>query len=82
MKVLFILVSFFSFIFASVDINKANVKEFTTLKGIGKNKANSILEYRKKNCFKSINELIKVKGIGKKILEKNKENLTISECEK
>ena len=68
------------FLFASVDINTADTKELTTLKGIGKTKAEAIVNYRENNCFKSVNELSKVKGIGKKTVEKNKDDLTVSEC--
>ena len=82
MKVLFVLVSFFSFIFASVDINKADIKELSSLKGVGKVKAEAVIEYRTNHCFKSVDEIIKVKGIGKKILDKNKDNLIVSKCVK
>ena len=81
MKILMFLVLCFGLLFASVDINKATAKEFTTLIGIGVKKANQIIVFRKANgCFKSIDELTKVKGIGKKIVEKNRKNLTVSEC--
>lgn len=68
--------------FASVDINTASAKELTTLKGIGKAKAEAILRYRQEHCFKSIEDLTKVKGIGKKIVEKNANNITLSECKR
>jgi len=81
MKILMVLIFCFGLLFASVDINKATAKEFMTLTGIGVKKANQIVIFRKENgCFKSIDELTKVKGIGKKTVEKNRENLTISEC--
>ena len=66
--------------FASVDINTASVKELTTLKGIGKKKAEAIVAYRKTHCFESVGELTKVKGIGKKIVEKNKSEIIIGRC--
>ena len=68
--------------FASVDINTASAKELTTLKGIGKAKAEAILRYRQEHCFESIEDLTKVKGIGKKIVEKNANNITLSECKR
>ena len=50
----------------------------TTLKGIGKDRAVKIVEYREKNGpFKKIEDLMKVKGIGKKIFEKNKNLLSV-----
>jgi len=82
MKILMTLFLGIAFLFASVDINKATEKEFTTLKGIGAKKAKTIVDYRTSiKCFKSINELTKVKGIGKATVLKNKDNLTISKCE-
>ena len=55
--------------FASVDINKANQNELVALLGVGVKKAREIVIYRKTNgCFKSIDDLIKVKGIDEKIL--------------
>ena len=65
---------------AAVDINNASLKELTTLKGIGKKKAEAIMVYRKTYCFKSGDELIKVKGIGKKLLQKNKKEITVGKC--
>ncbi len=82
MKKIVILFLFITSIFASVDINNASVKELSTLKGVGAKKAKAIVEYRTKHCFKSIEDLTKVKGIGKKIIEKNKDDMIIGECKK
>lgn len=82
MKILAILVLGFSLMFGAVDINSASVKELTTLKGIGSKKAESIIAYRKTHCFKNIDELIKVKGIGEKFLQKNKKNIKVGPCKK
>ena len=67
-------------LFASVDINNASVKGLTTLKGIGQKKAEAIVSYRKDHCFQNIDELKKVKGIGKKIIEKNRSAIEIGKC--
>ena len=81
MKILLALFLCFGFVFASVDINKANEKDFASLKGVGDKKASMIVQYRKTNgCFKSVDDLSKVKGIGKKTIEKNRDELTISKC--
>ncbi len=81
MKILLSVLLFVSFLFASVDLNNANQKDFVTLKGIGDKKAEQIVTFRKTNgCFKSIDELAKVKGIGKKTVEKNRDNLILGEC--
>ena len=61
-----------------ININQADAKALTTLKGIGKDRAVTIVEYREKNGpFKKIEDLMKVKGIGKKLFEKNKHLLSI-----
>ena len=70
----------FSLVFGAVDINTADKKELITLSGIGKSKADAIIAYRTVNCFNSIDELAKVKGIGSKTIEKNADNLVVSEC--
>jgi competence protein ComEA len=80
-KMLLCFFIFVSFIFAKVDINKANANELTTLHGIGVKKATKIVTFREKNgCFSSIDDLKKVKGIGPKTLEKNRDNIILSEC--
>ena len=61
-----------------ININKADAKTLTTLKGIGKDRAVKIIEYREKNgLFEKIEDLMKVKGIGKKIFEQNKNILSV-----
>ena len=81
MKIIVLLLLGISFIFASVDINHASAKELTILKGIGTKKAQSIVTYRKEHkCFENIDELVKVKGISTKTLEKNRANLTATKC--
>ena len=65
--------------FAQVNINTANVEELDTLKGIGPAKAQAIVDYREKNGpFKFGEDLTKVKGIGPKIMEKIKDEISIS----
>ena len=59
-----------------VNINTATVEELKTLKGIGEKKAEAIIEYRKKNgSFKNKEELMKVRGIGKKLYESFQERV-------
>ena len=61
-----------------VNINKADVKTLATLKGIGKDRAQKIVEYREKNGpFQKPEDLMKVKGIGKKIFDQNKDFILI-----
>jgi len=67
-----------------VDINSANAMVISkTLKGIGIKKAKAIVAYREKNGkFKTVDDLAKVKGIGKKTIAMNKDKLTIGKEKK
>ena len=61
-----------------VNINTATVEELKTLKGIGEKKAEAIIEYRKQNgSFKNKEELMKVRGIGKKLYESFEERVVV-----
>lgn len=62
---------------AKVNINTATVEVLSTqLKGIGKAKAEAIVEWRQINGqFASLDDLDEVKGIGAGIIEKNKEKI-------
>lgn len=82
MKILAMLVIGITLVFGAVDINTAGKKELMNLKGIGAKKADAILEYREAKCFKNVNALKNVKGIGPKFIEKNKKNLEASRCKK
>ena len=82
MKFFILMIMAVSFVFASVDINNASIKELTTLKGVGAKKAQNIIEYRKLHCFKKVDDIVKVKGFGSKFLQKNKKNLKAGKCKK
>lgn len=54
-----------------IDINSASWVEWTQIEGIGEATANKIIADRDTNgAFKSIDDLLRVKGIGPKTLEK------------
>ncbi|MCI7411802.1 ComEA family DNA-binding protein [Helicobacter bilis] len=68
----------FSFLFAAVNINTASQKELMTLNGIGEAKAKAIIEYRTKNRFKKIEDIMQVKGIGQAIFDKIKKDIVVT----
>lgn len=61
-----------------VNINSATAKELQQLHGVGEKKALAIVEYRQQyGKFASVDDLQKVKGIGPKFIEKNRDRLAI-----
>ncbi|MGH8584553.1 MAG: ComEA family DNA-binding protein [Gammaproteobacteria bacterium] len=61
-----------------VDINTADAAALEVLDGIGPAKAAAIIAYREKNgLFKSVDDLILVRGIGEKTLEALRPSLTV-----
>jgi len=65
---------------SAIDINSASTSELITLHGIGPKKAEAIINYRATHCFKTVESIVEVKGIGKKTLEKNRANLKVGKC--
>jgi len=65
---------------APVNINTADATTLAiNIKGVGVKKAQAIIQYRKTNGpFKRVDDLVKVKGIGAKLLEKNRADLRIA----
>ena len=63
----------------TVDINRADLDQLATLPGIGEKIAERINAYREENGpFKSVDDLLNVKGIGPKMLEKIRPLITVS----
>ncbi len=61
-----------------INLNTAGVKGLQTLPSIGKVTAENIVAYRtEKGPFVSVEDLSKVKGIGKKTLEKIRQRVTL-----
>ena len=61
-----------------VSVNSGTKEELMMISGIGKVTAQNIIDYRNQHgLFQSIDDLIKVKGIGEKTLAKIREFLTL-----
>lgn len=65
---------------AKVNLNAADAETLRRdLFGIGAAKAKAIVAYRESNGpFTAVDELLEVKGIGKALLEKNRDRLVIN----
>lgn len=62
----------------AININTADVQELTKLKGVGVKKAEAIIAWREENGnFKTVDQLLEVKGIGEATLAQNRENIRI-----
>ena len=64
---------------APLNLNTASATELASLKGIGPAKAQAIVEHRDKNGqFKSVDDLKLVRGVGDKMLEQLRPQVTVS----
>lgn len=66
---------------APVNVNTADAAALAdSLDGIGESKARAIVEYRQQNgAFKSADELVNVKGIGLRTVEKNRDFIRLGD---
>lgn len=63
---------------AKVNINTASAAELEALKGIGPSKAEAIIKYREANgMFQNTGDIVMVKGIGEKLLEKISDEIEV-----
>jgi competence protein ComEA len=60
-----------------VNINNATAEQLERLPGVGPSRAEAIVELRRTHPFKKVDELSKVKGIGRKTLAKMRGYLTV-----
>jgi competence protein ComEA len=60
-----------------VNLNDANPDELERLPGVGPTRAKAIVEHRRAHPFHRIEDLTKVKGIGRKTFSKMRPYLTI-----
>jgi competence protein ComEA len=84
MKKIILLLSLFAVnaIAAPVNINTADAKTISeALSGIGQKKAEAIVKYREeKGLFKTAEDLTNIAGIGEKTVEKNKNDILLSDA--
>jgi len=77
-KIFALLMLLASLVFGVVNVNSANSAQLQTLNGIGPSKAQEILRYRKAHgAFKTVDELVNVKGIGIKTLQGMKTQVSV-----
>jgi len=62
---------------ARVNINSASADELASLPGIGPAKAKAIIDHRNGQPFRTPDDLRKVKGIGDKLFERVKDQITV-----
>ena len=61
-----------------ININTATVEELTQLKGVGEKLAAKIVDYRTQNePFKMVEDIMKVPGIGQKVLDNNIDRMSV-----
>jgi len=60
-----------------VNLNEATAAQLDLLPGVGAKAAQHIITWREKRAFKRIEELVRVKGFGKKRFLKLKPHLTL-----
>lgn len=70
----------FNLFAAPVNINTADAKTLAAnINGIGEKKAEAIVQYRKKHGpFKNADDLTNIKGIGPKLIDKNRDVLLVT----
>lgn len=60
-----------------ININEAGVEELKTLSGIGESTAKKIIDYRSKNKFESIEDIMNVPGIGESKFNNIKDDICV-----
>ncbi len=62
-----------------VNINTAPKEQLITLKYVGDALADRIIEFRKSTPFTNIEDIMKIKGIGPRVFEANKDQICVKD---
>jgi competence protein ComEA len=62
----------------AVNLNTAPPEMLALLPGVGPAKAQSILAYRKRHPFRTVDELVRIKGIGRKMVRRLRPHLAVA----
>ncbi|MDX9741457.1 MAG: ComEA family DNA-binding protein [Gammaproteobacteria bacterium] len=61
-----------------IDINRADAAALAQLHGVGAARAEAIVAERESNGpFRSIEDLVRVKGLGQAVIERNRDRVTV-----
>ena len=60
-----------------ININTASKEQLLNITGIGESKANAIIEYRSKNKFNTIEDIMNIQGIKESLFNKIKDEITV-----
>ena len=63
-----------------INLNTASATELARLPGIGPSKAQAIVEFRAKEPFTKADDLRKVKGIGDRLFDSIKDQVTVGDA--
>ncbi|MBX3248499.1 MAG: helix-hairpin-helix domain-containing protein [Myxococcales bacterium] len=63
---------------APVDLNTATEAQLVALPGIGPSKARAIIAYREQRTFRRVEELMRVRGIGRGTFRQLRAHITVS----
>ncbi len=73
-KIIITMLFCISAMFGKVDFQTASKDQLIAINGIGVKKAESIIEYRKLNKIQNVDDLEKIKGFGKTLVNKIKQS--------
>jgi competence protein ComEA len=62
----------------AVNLNTATAEQLQLLPGVGPAKVRSIIAYRRQHPFRTVEELVRIKGIGRKMVRKLRLHLTVT----